>query len=159
MPEQSIIYPNCTNGCKLIKQCFIGESGGGREGYRSNINKCLGWFVLNRLNDTEVCSLLSSPSLWVEFCVCVSCVSSSPLLPWCIECKNKPEITIEEAEHISGGTFRNAAFSAVGTVWWTTVCASSQKLTSAVLYPTCIISQDLWLCVERVVELMDISTV
>lgn len=38
--------------------------------------------------------------------------SSSPLSPWCIEYKTKPETTMREAGYISRCTFCNAAFSA-----------------------------------------------
>lgn len=39
MPEQRIMCPNCTKGCKLIKLCFIEETGDEGAEYMSNINK------------------------------------------------------------------------------------------------------------------------
>lgn len=80
MPEQRIMCPNCTKGCKLIKLCFIEETGGGGVEYRSNINKELEWFVLNRLSDTEVWSLLLSP-LFLNGVWCL-CIPVCPPLFW-----------------------------------------------------------------------------
>lgn len=85
MPEQMIICPNCANGCKLIKQCFIEDSGGGGVEYRSNINKCLEWFVFNRLSDTEVWSLLLSSSLSRVPCLCIPVC---PPLFFCLDVLN-----------------------------------------------------------------------
>ncbi len=65
--------------------------------------------------------LLSSE--W-SFMFVYPCVSS-PLLPWCIKCKNGPETAIYDAGYISRNAFRN---SSSRYVWQGR--ASSQELTS-----------------------------
>lgn len=103
MPEQMIICPNCTNGCKLIKLCFIEDTGGGGLEYKSNIN--ITWSDLYSTDPVTQKSGLSLLSALRRFLICYACVSSSLLVPWCIKCKIfcMEQVTSAEEPFLWGG--------------------------------------------------------
>lgn len=68
-------------------------------------------------------------------------VSSSPLLPWRIECINRPVTTTRQAGYISRSTFRNVVFQHVWQGEWDDLSGTLPKNTS--VYAHQLIAQEI----------------